>query len=268
MKTKLAFVTLAGFALFFAACSEKEDGIDSVLTTSDDIKSTELAAAPGDSCDFTATLTEDEVAGLLEMREEEKLAHDVYIYFYETYEYFVFNNISESEDAHSRAVLYLINGFGLVDPAQAEVGEFTADLYKTLYSDLTAQGSTSLADALKVGAFIEEYDIADLQRLIAETTNETILRVYGNLLRGSESHLGAFVNVLAALGEKYEPQIISEAAFAEILSQPNGKHGQGIGSDGNGGKGNNAYSGSNGTGACNSTQSISSGNQAGNRYGK
>lgn len=218
MKTKLAFVTLAGFALFFAACSEKEDGIDSVLTTSDDIKSTELAAAPGDSCDFTATLTEDEVAGLLEMREEEKLAHDVYIYFYETYEYFVFNNISESEDAHSRAVLYLINGFGLVDPAQAEVGEFTADLYKTLYSDLTAQGSTSLADALKVGAFIEEYDIADLQRLIAETTNETILRVYGNLLRGSTFHLKAYIAALSRLGETYVPTIISQEEYNGIIS--------------------------------------------------
>lgn len=219
MKTKLAFVALAGLALFFAACSEKEDSIDNVLTTSDDIKSTELAAAPGDSCDFTATLTEDEVAGLLEMREEEKLAHDVYVTFYETYEYFMFNNISKSETAHSSAVLYLINGFGLADPALEGIGEFTSETFQALYPVLIEQGSVSLADALKIGALIEETDIADLQTHLATTTNEAVLRVYGNLLRGSAIHLKAFTAALARLGETYIPTVLSQEEYDELISQ-------------------------------------------------
>ncbi len=219
MKTKLAFLTLAGIALFFAACSEKESPIDSVLTTTDDIKSTEVTSTlPGDTTAFSEVLSEEEVAGLLEMREEEKLARDVYIYFYETYGYFVFNNISKSEDAHSRAVLYLINGFGLSDPALEGVGEFNADLFKTLYADLTAQGSTSLADALKTGAFIEEYDIADLERLLEETTNTAILRVYSNLLRGSQFHLKAYTAALNRLGETYTPTVISQEEYDSIVN--------------------------------------------------
>lgn len=218
MKTKLVIAALAGFTLVLAACSEKESPIDSVLTTSDDIKSTEVVTTLGDSAAFSEILGEEEVAGLLEMREEEKLARDVYIYFYETYEYFVFNNISKSEDAHSRAVLYLIDGFGLADPAIEGVGEFSADLFKTLYADLSAQGSFSLADALKVGAFIEEYDIADLERLLQETTNEAILRVYGNLLRGSQFHLKAYTAALGRLGETYTPTIISQEEYDGIIN--------------------------------------------------
>ncbi|HPF50378.1 MAG TPA: hypothetical protein PK335_02330, partial [Draconibacterium sp.] len=69
MKTKLAFVVLAGTALFFSACSEKESQVDSVLTTSEDIKSTEVASTLNcDTTAFSEVLSEEEVAGLLEMR--------------------------------------------------------------------------------------------------------------------------------------------------------------------------------------------------------
>lgn len=222
MKTRLSFAILTGAALFFASCSDKENPVDSILPATDDIKSTEIAITlPGDTIAFSEVLTEDEVAGLFEMREEEKLAHDVYIYFYETYEYLVFNNISKSEDAHSSAVLYLLNGFGLADPAVEGVGEFNADLFKTLYADLTAQGSTSLADALKVGAFIEEYDIADLQLHLEETTNTAILRVYNNLLRGSQTHLKAYTAALNRLGETYTPTVLSQDEYDSIVNSTN-----------------------------------------------
>jgi hypothetical protein len=153
------------------------------------------------------------------MREEEKLAGDVYRAFYEVHEHTIFQNISKSEDAHSRAVLYLINGFELIDPALEEEGVFTNPLFNQLYADLTKQGSTSLVDALKVGAFIEEYDIADLERLIEATENETIKRVYGNLLRGSKYHIKAFTNVLKVYGETYTPTIISQEEYETILNE-------------------------------------------------
>lgn len=218
MKTKLAFATLAGLTLLFAACSKTDETIDDVLVTGNEIKSTELVTTPGDSCDFTATLTEDEVAGLLEMREEEKLAHDVYVTFYETYEYIIFNNISKSETAHTSAVLYLINGFGLADPALEGVGEFTSETFQALYPVLIETGNASLVDALKVGALIEETDIADLKLHLETTTNETILRVYGNLLNGSTFHLKAFSAVLARLGETYTPTVLSQEEYDEIIS--------------------------------------------------
>ena len=42
-------------------------------------------------------LSDDEVAGLLYIREEEKLAHDVYVNFYSQFETRNFQNISQSE---------------------------------------------------------------------------------------------------------------------------------------------------------------------------
>ena len=53
-----------------------------------------------------------------------------------------------------------------------------------------------MGEALLVGAAIEEIDILDLQKHIAETNNPEIQNVYNNLLRGSQNHLGAFTRML------------------------------------------------------------------------
>ena len=54
------------------------------------------------------------------------------------------------------------------------------------------KGSESLLSAIEVGIAIEELDIKDLEELISQTDNPTIIRVYENLLAGSENHLEAF----------------------------------------------------------------------------
>ena len=76
-------------------------------------------------------------------------------------------------------------------------------------------------EALKIGAFIEEYDIADLKKLIAETTNPDVIAVYSNLLKGSENHLRAFVRTLKIRGVVYSPQILSSTDFAAIIVNGN-----------------------------------------------
>lgn len=58
-------------------------------------------------------LTQDEINGLLIMREEEKLAHDVYITLYNKWKLNVFQNISKSELTHTEAVKYLIERYKL-----------------------------------------------------------------------------------------------------------------------------------------------------------
>jgi len=45
-----------------------------------------------------------------------------------------------------------------------------------------------LADALKVGAAIEEIDILDLQTRVAQTDNADIPLAYNNLMNGSSNH--------------------------------------------------------------------------------
>lgn len=216
MKTVKLFFALAVAGLAMASCSETVNGVDEAINPYLDEKSAEVAALCG-TCDFSGTLTEAEIAGLMEMREEEKLAKQVYVFFYEKYEHRVFNNISKSENAHTSAVLYLIDGFGLTDPTPDSETEFSNPLFTDLYAQLTAKGSESLIEALKVGAFIEELDINDLQNLIETTENPTIKRVYGNLLSASKIHLKAFTNSLKWLNATYIPTVLSVEEYNEIL---------------------------------------------------
>lgn len=221
MKTKKSFIilTVTVVSVIFASCNGGLNETEDPFDISDLEKSEILDSLTCSGCTFSGELTEAEIDGLMEMREEEKLAGDVYSYFYEEYSQLVFSNISKSETAHKNAVLYLINGYGLTDPTPAEIGTFANPLFNELYAQLTEQGSTGLVEALKTGAFIEEYDIADLERLLVETQNEDVLRVYGHLLNGSKNHLRAFSRILNNLGESYTATVITEEHYMEILAE-------------------------------------------------
>ncbi|UCC53947.1 MAG: DUF2202 domain-containing protein [Anaerolineaceae bacterium] len=183
-------------------------------------------------------LSVDEIADLLFMREEEKLARDVYLILYDQWQMPVFHNIAASEAAHMEALLVLINQYGLVDPAAGkDLGVFTDPSLQTLYDQLIADGSESLSGALLVGATIEEIDIRDLQGSLAQTANADIVPVYQNLLAGSENHLRAFASSLERqTGEVYQPQYLSQEAYATIAG---GSAGNGNGNGGQGGNGGN-----------------------------
>ena len=128
-------------------------------------------AALSESFDQIATgqLSNPEIESILYMREEEKLARDVYLTLYEAWGLPVFQNIARSEATHMEAVKTLIDRYGLADPVAQEIGVFTDPTLQQLYDQLVADGSNSLADALKVGAAIEEIDILDLEERIAQT---------------------------------------------------------------------------------------------------
>lgn len=166
-----------------------------------------------------AGLDAGEVAGLMFMREEEKLAHDVYVTLHNTWGANVFANIAESETAHTEAVLGQIESYGLDDPADDNpVGVFSDAYLQALYNRLVEMGSVSLVEALKVGALIEETDIRDIRERMALTDELGILLVYQHLLCGSYEHLQAFDRQLRAYGVTYEPQVISREQWDAIAS--------------------------------------------------
>ena len=145
----------------------------------------------------TTDLSDVEADGLSYMREEEKLARDVYMMLYEQWGIQIFNNIAKAEETHMSAVADLLDRYGLPDPAaDMAVGVFTNPELQALYDQLPEEGSQSLADALRVGALVEEVDIIDLETYIAQTENEDVLLVYRNLLKGSQNHLRAFTSTL------------------------------------------------------------------------
>ncbi|MEN8254688.1 MAG: DUF2202 domain-containing protein [Verrucomicrobiota bacterium] len=164
-------------------------------------------------------LTAAEANDLLFMREEEKLARDVYVTFYAKWNARVFNNISQSEQRHMDAILGLLNTYGLDDPALG-AGEFSDTELQTLHDNLVADGLQFKLDALMVGALIEEVDIEDIVEAMKRTDKSDILAVYGNLLAGSENHLNAFVrNIEAITGETYLAQWISQDEVDAILGR-------------------------------------------------
>jgi hypothetical protein len=139
-------------------------------------------------------LTATEASDLRYMREEEKLARDVYQALGATWTAAtVFQRIAQSEQRHMDAVKVVLDRYGIADPAATtKPGAFVDPALQKLYDELVAEGSVSLAAALQVGVQIEQVDIADLQKALAETSNADLEQLYGNLLRGSQNHLKAF----------------------------------------------------------------------------
>jgi len=149
-----------------------------------------------------ATLSEPEAEMLTFMREEEKLAHDVYLMMYEKWGAAIFSNILASEQRHMDTMLKMLTKYGLDDPAAGKgTGEFTNVEIQNLYDALITQGNVSLIDALQVGVEIENTDIFDIQNTLAETSRRDLRTAYTNLLEGSFNHLQAFKDALAAQGQ-------------------------------------------------------------------
>ncbi|MEZ4664795.1 MAG: DUF2202 domain-containing protein [Caldilineaceae bacterium] len=233
---------MAILAMSIAACQALEPArfgrtatgaIQDVVTVDDegvtDVDAGSLATALAPIA--AGALSSAEADGLIFMREEEKLAHDVYVTLGAQWDLPIFNNISASETTHTDAVKTLLDRYGLDDPAVGkDVGVFENATLQALYTDLVAQGSQSLTAALIVGATIEDLDIVDLQTRIAQTERPDIQLVYENLMKGSRNHLRAFTSTLSRqTGEAYQPQYLDQAAYDAIINSEVERGGRGRG---------------------------------------
>lgn len=168
------------------------------------------------------TLTQIEIDFLNHMREEEKLAHDVYLFLYQKWQYPIFLNIAESELQHTQTMSWLLSRYQLSDPAtNLPAGQYNNPELQKLYEKFIREGSESLQKALIVGATIEDLDIFDLQKAQAETKQADILQAYQNLERGSQNHLRSFNRMLQRNGWQYQPQYISLEKFQQIIAGNN-----------------------------------------------
>lgn len=167
-----------------------------------------------------AQLMPKEAETLLFMREEEKLARDVYKRLYRLWKKPVFNNIAQSEQKHMDALKRLVERYGLTDPVTSnKVGVFTSSELQNLYFTLVKKGKKSSRQAFLVGALIEEIDIQDLRTAIQEANRPDIKRTYSNLLNASYSHLRAFVKQIERRGATYKAQVLSQKDVDAILSR-------------------------------------------------
>ncbi|QEG36106.1 DUF2202 domain-containing protein [Bythopirellula goksoeyrii] len=166
-----------------------------------------------------SALSEEERKALLLMREEEKLAQDVYVTLDKKWELRPLANISQAESRHMEFVKLLLDRYGLDDPIDEQaLGKFPSPTMQDLYDQFVTQGEQSVEEAIKVGAEIEELDIADLRRQIDETDNDDIKVVYQNLLKGSRNHLRAFARQLSRYSVIYSTKHLSQAEFDRIAN--------------------------------------------------
>jgi hypothetical protein len=199
---------------------------------------------------MAGTLDIGEETHLIFMREEEKLARDVYLTLNGIYpDSNTFWNIADgSEQTHTDTVRDMLATYGIEDPnpdannLPDSIGVFTGADYGWYFAEkfslLVSWGSQSLLDAWYVGAFIEELDMIDIiacPKVIVETdngidagecgmdyTDETRLKtMYSHLVAGSEDHLRAYVqNIENIIGEgNYVAQVLPQEQVDAILGR-------------------------------------------------
>lgn len=207
----------SALALALTACGGGDASVPEISAGAASVSS---VATPDASPRRIKSLSPEEIAAVNYMREEEKLAHDVYTALFKVWGANVFSQIALSETTHTEAILALLVRYGLPDPAAGKAPGVFEDLaLQALYNNLMVRGHASLIDALKVGALIEETDIHDIDQKKTVTDEEAILQVYDNLLCGSRNHLRAFNRQLLARGVTYVPQVIAQSDWDAIANE-------------------------------------------------
>jgi len=201
---------VASLSPLVVACGGGDDATD--LASDTQASPDTAAVVPG-----AATLSAEEIAGLKFMREEEKLAHDVYAALFADWGHPTFASIAESETEHTEAIRDLLAKYAVPDPAEGQPpGVFEDASLQALYDQLVATGRRTLVDGLKVGALIEEKDIQDIVERRALTDEADIQGVYDSLLCGSRNHLRAFNTALLEQGVSYTAQVIPQQEWDAI----------------------------------------------------
>ncbi len=219
-KTILSIASIflfTGSILFGASCTKEtsinENDANGVINSA--LLTSQINSLPVES------LSAAEIAGLVYLREEEKLARDVYYKLYEKYSARVFNNIYNSEITHTNTVLQLLNKYQIPDPVGANaIGVFKDTALQNLYNSLITKGNISLQNAYVVGATIEDVDLYDLKIKVAVVDNQDIKLVYDMLAKGSRNHMRAFYKNLLNTGMTYVPQYITQAELDAIINSP------------------------------------------------
>ena len=220
-------ILLAIFSILLAACG----GSDSSAVPPEDALLLDVSPSGSSNVNYNLwdlidtlpyeELSDAELAALVFMREEEKLARDVYLDMHDVWGVQIFASIAGSEQTHTDAVLRLIQKYNLADPAENKLrGEFSDARLQGLYDTLVAQGTASLVDALIVGATIEDLDIYDLYQQLEVVDNQDVTVVFENLQKGSRNHLRAFFGSLDDMNVVYTPIYISQQEYDEIVNSP------------------------------------------------
>lgn len=231
MKTKInKFVLLVFAAGFLTASCDKMSTLQEseeimqtgapmpVLEVKSDGTSTFNLTGVTPPFDSTADLSATEIEFIFAVREDEKVARDLYKAFFEKYQLKAFDNIARAEANHMRAAEMLFTYYEIDFPAAGDYGLFADSARQASYNKYLLQGATAL-DAFKVMAFLEEENIVIYGEVLNDISNPNIKLVVENLARASENHLRATIRQITALGGTYQAMVMTEEQFSAIIAK-------------------------------------------------
>ncbi|MFH6768858.1 DUF2202 domain-containing protein [Gaetbulibacter aquiaggeris] len=166
----------------------------------------------------TIELSVTDTEALLFMLEEEKLARDTYEFLDSEWGLIQFANIKISEQSHMDAIITLLEQ-SKTPYTILPYGEFDDDHLQDYYNQFVENGQLSQANALQIGATIEDLDIVDLQEFINHVESTSVIEVFESLKCGSGNHLRSFVSSIELIGDTYTAQFLTEDEYNLILSQ-------------------------------------------------
>jgi len=230
MKTNLfTAIAFSAFSLFLmSSCSQSDS------TPLDETDSSQLALLSVDAegistmtrsnvvpvLTVTSPLDADEIEFLYAMREDEKLAHDVYAVFVDKYPTAPqISRIMNAEESHIACVDSLLDYYEIEYTPLTEAGVFSDPTRQASYNQLITQ-DTTLVQTFSTMAFMEEESVAAYKEVLPDIANENIALVVSNLMKASSNHLKAAVRQITALGGTYVPVVLSREDFDAIINAP------------------------------------------------
>jgi len=148
---------------------------------------------------------------LIWMHDQEKLARDVNLRFAGKWAEPIFSSIAESEQRHMDELAAMISLYELQPLIETdEIGVFGDDRHSEAFSELIRRGEQSLLEAYRAAAYLEEWDIKELNGGIGSTAEHPLVDTYSRVLGGASNHLKTFVTKMSGLGFDYQAQLLSQ----------------------------------------------------------
>lgn len=272
MKAKKMAVLLWGLFVFIS-CNKSDDfgsNEDPIVLLNVESDGTSLLtranAAP--IFEVTSPLTADEIEFLYAIREDEKLAHDLYKAFSAKYPTAApISKIATAEASHVACIEAMLDYYEIAYPTLSANGVFEDPTRQARYNELVNKSST-LVEAFSTMARVEDETIFAYQSVQGQIINVNISLVVANMIKASSNHLRATVRQVITLGGTYTPSFLTTEEFDAIIGstfqggnayrQQKGKGGKGGNSNAQkGGQGQGNKGSVNASGSCTGTSNGS-----------
>ncbi len=164
-------------------------------------------------------LSQSEKEVLNNIRQLEKLAHDVNFTLYTKWNIPAFLRKASAAELKTQCVKQLISKYDLQDPVNDnQIGKFSDNNLTGQYNSLVTTGSKSLNDAFIVSSQLQELLIYNLKKDSTKVDNDDIKLVLNNLEKSAEREFAMSVRRLEKFGITYTPKYLSKQDFNQIMA--------------------------------------------------